>query len=185
MALESVAGKALVIDVGIWWRASHFKEQRTAVAAVYSAAEVIGRRLEMVEDGGVRLVRNGSRQDFFGDRSRAESMRQARARRVKRLDDGGDEATAWRGCRNGLSAALARYRLSADAQACERWAQTCHIVRKTGRGDWIRTSDPLRPRQAGERCKSANFRMICSIWKFVGPNMGPPDRRCLVARGQR
>jgi hypothetical protein len=65
MALESVAGKALVIDVGIWWKASHFREQRTAVAVIYSAADVIGRRVEWAEAAGVRLVRNGSRQDFF------------------------------------------------------------------------------------------------------------------------
>jgi hypothetical protein len=65
MALESVVGKTLVIDVGIWWNSSHFKEPITAVAAIYSATDVIGRRLEGTDDAGVRLVRNGTRQDLF------------------------------------------------------------------------------------------------------------------------
>ena len=65
MALESVPGKTLVIDVGIWWKSSHFKEPIAAVAVVYSAADVIGCRLEGADDAGVRLVRNGTRQDLF------------------------------------------------------------------------------------------------------------------------
>jgi hypothetical protein len=66
MALELVVGKTIVVDVGVLWKASHFKEPINAVAVVYSATEVIGRRLEHTGDDGVRLVRNGSRQDFFG-----------------------------------------------------------------------------------------------------------------------
>src|SRR5688572_2609086 len=45
MALHGLEGKELVIDVGIWWKASHFREPITAVAAVYSASEILGRRL--------------------------------------------------------------------------------------------------------------------------------------------
>jgi hypothetical protein len=40
-------------------------------------------------------------------------------------------------------------------------------ILKSGRGDWIRTSDPLRPRQAGESSESAYFRMICSVRRKV------------------
>jgi hypothetical protein len=65
MALKSAAGKTLVIDVGIWWKASHFKDPINAVAVVYSATEVLGRRLELHTEVGVRLVRSGSRQDLF------------------------------------------------------------------------------------------------------------------------
>ena len=64
MALELVAGKALVIDVGISWNSSHFKEPVAIVAVVYSATAVIGRRLEERGDDGIRVVRNGNR-DFF------------------------------------------------------------------------------------------------------------------------
>jgi hypothetical protein len=46
--------------------------------------------------------------------SLAEPMRQARARRVKRIDEGGDEATAQIGRRNARQAGLARSRLSRD-----------------------------------------------------------------------
>src|SRR5687767_8968932 len=36
-------------------------------------------------------------------------------------------------------------------------------IENSGRGDWIRTSEPLRPRQAGEASKCADSRRICSI----------------------
>jgi hypothetical protein len=65
MMLESVPGKELVIDVGIWWKASHFKEPVNAVTAIYSATEIIGQRLDETKDADVHLVRNGSRQDLF------------------------------------------------------------------------------------------------------------------------
>ncbi len=45
MALKGIPGRTLVIDVGIWWKSSHFKEPRMArmaAAVVYSAKETIG-----------------------------------------------------------------------------------------------------------------------------------------------
>ena len=50
---------------------------------------------------------------------------------------------------------------------------------KSGRGDWIRTSDPLRPRQAEESFRSAVSRIICGVRRkvnlshvFAGQNVG-------------
>jgi len=51
--------------------------------------------------------------------------------------------------------------LSADARSAFPDSQTYENVKNFGRGDWIRTSDPLRPRQALERFRSADSRMIC------------------------
>src|SRR4029453_8001039 len=52
---------------------------------------------------------------------------------------------------NADRAGLARYRLSANCQPTldprSPDSQTCENVKNFGRGDWIRTSDPLRPRQ--------------------------------------
>lgn len=65
MLLESFGGKTLVVDVGILWNSSHFKERVAVLAAVYSAENVLARRLEWTGDDRVRLVRNGTRQDWF------------------------------------------------------------------------------------------------------------------------
>jgi hypothetical protein len=68
MALAGLSDKSLVIDVGIWWNASHFQQPRVAVAALYGAADVVGRRLDVSAQGhgaDVGLVRSGSRADFF------------------------------------------------------------------------------------------------------------------------
>jgi hypothetical protein len=37
MALSARVGKSLVLDVGIWWKASHLREPIAAVAVVYGA----------------------------------------------------------------------------------------------------------------------------------------------------
>jgi hypothetical protein len=66
MALEGITGRTLVIDVGIWWKSSHFKEPRAAAAVVYSAKDTIGRPLEGRDDAGVRFVRSGTKMDIFG-----------------------------------------------------------------------------------------------------------------------
>ena len=55
--------------------------------------------------------------------------------------------------------ALSRTRCTSVAQAEAR----------SGRGDWIRTSDPLRPRQATERPVSHSVETRCARVNFVGP----------------
>src|SRR5581483_4160129 len=52
-----------------------------------------------------------------------------------------------------------------------------------GRGDWIRTSDLLRPRQAGESVRSADCRALCGAREAVGPNLGPLEWRRAEAHG--
>ena len=64
--LEGLPGRTLGIDVGIWWKSSHFKDPTMAAAVVYSAREIIGHRLEGPDDAGVRFVRSGSKLDIFG-----------------------------------------------------------------------------------------------------------------------
>jgi hypothetical protein len=64
MLLEALNGKELVIDVGIKWNAALLKGETAALAAFYSAAIVLGRRVEWNDNDNVRLVRQGN-QDWF------------------------------------------------------------------------------------------------------------------------
>lgn len=65
MAVEGITSRTLVIDVGIWWRSSHFKEPSMAAAVIYSAKDTIGHQLDGSDDAGVRFVRSGTKMDIF------------------------------------------------------------------------------------------------------------------------
>ena len=64
MALESVPGKFLILDVGIVWNRPQLKKPIMAGAYVVAAEDVLMQRLSDPSDAGVRLVRFG-KNDLF------------------------------------------------------------------------------------------------------------------------
>ena len=81
---------------------------------------------------------------------------------------------------------MARYRLSANCQPTldprSPDSQTCKSVKNCGRGDWIRTSDPLRPRQvryqAALRPDWLNPSSLGQFPRARSPRRHPGDDQC-------
>lgn len=63
--IEVAKEKTLVVDVGISWEAPQFNKRTMAVAVVYGATALLGRRLEDPGDVSIELLRIGGL-DWFG-----------------------------------------------------------------------------------------------------------------------
>jgi len=75
--------------------------------------------------------------------------------------------------------------LHAVQTRCLRGGKIVTLGRKNGRGDWIRTSDPLLPKQESEGCNESDSNALQTGDSSVTPDVTPDSQKAAILAALR